>query len=306
VRPRPAAYEAGIDTARFLFRIRDGASQVGAEAMYGDRPGKLGPLRAGYMRDHELLWVEGRPITLADPRSVALLPAGELDAARAGVQELIGLHGIRGAREIGVSRVDVTVSLSFDVPAEGWACLRGLAALDVPRRKPDVIGRPPETVYWVTEAGAKRERAYDKGKQLGSGRPGTQVRFEAQVRLRAADRTTAGWWTMERVRETFEKRFAAMAKSADGVRVASEATLREQLRELVLEDKLTARQAELLIGHLGAEAVGIPRARATVFRRRAELRRLGLAQALDGLEDDVDVPLGDVLAEALTTERWRG
>lgn len=304
--PPPGTYEAGIDTARFLYRLHHPAQQAGALAMFG-RPAKLpvSRLTAGYMADRELLWVEGRPSTVGSPDSLELLHPAALPDAELAVRRLVADVGLTDARHHAVSRLDVTASIALDTPSAGWAVLRGMAALDVPRRKPEVIGRPPETVYWLTERGERRERAYDKGLQLRVAPAGTRVRLEAQTRPRGVARTTAGWFTMERVRETFQDRFGAMARAADGLHVASEHTIREQLRELVEAEKVTPRQAELLIGHLGAESVGIPTPRRTRFRRRAELRRLGLAQALDG-QDDVDVDLGAVLADALTAEPWRG
>jgi hypothetical protein len=59
------------------------------------------------------------------------------------------------------------------------------------------------------------------------------------------------------------------------------------------------------MGHVAAESVGLPRARATRYRREADLRRLGLALALDGIDDNqLDVDLGDVLADVLSSPGW--
>lgn len=302
------AVEAGVDTTRFLYRLHDERQQAAATDLWSRRPGKLAGLAVGYMPTHELLWVEGRPRRLLPGDATALLdPAGLPDAERL-VRERLHDVGATDARPVGLSRVDATVTLRMEVPAEGWAVLRGLAALDVPRRKPDVIGRPPETVYWLTPAGVRQERAYDKGLETGTAAAGTLVRLEAQTRHRASDRTTAEWWTMERVRETFEQRFGAMGRAADGLHVASEQTIREQLRDLVARERITPGMAERLLGFIAAQSVGLPApSRRTRFRRQAELRRLGLAQALDGIDvDDLDVDLGGVLAEALGAEAWRG
>jgi hypothetical protein len=296
-------YETGIDTARFLYRLTDPTHQQHASE-HLHRPAPMGELKAGYLPAFELLWVEGRPMELFGD-DAALLPAGALGDAEGAVRELLATHGL-AAQPAGVSRVDVTATMRLDRPAEGWAILRGMAALDVPRRKPEVIGRPPETVYWATERGAKRERAYDKGLQLGSAPAGLHVRLEAQTRYRADQRSWAAQWDAPRVRDTFRRRFAPMANSAEGLRVADRRQLEEQLREFAARGTITPRMAELLMGHVAAESVGLPgRARATRYRRRAELRRLGLAQALDGLDDDtLDVDLGDVLADVLASPRW--
>jgi hypothetical protein len=296
--------EAGVDTARFLYRLHDERQQETA-AEHWRYPAKLGPLTVGYLPLHELVWVEGRPATLYGG-DAGLLPGSGLVEAEKLVRDRLRDAGATDARPVGLSRVDATVTVKFDRAAEGWALLRGLAALDVPRRKPDVIGRPIETVYWLTPSGKRQERAYDKGLESATARPGTHIRLEAQMRYRATDRTTAEWWNMERVREGFETRFGAMGRAAEGLHVASEQTIREQLRELVERERITPGMAERLLGFIAAQSVGLPApSRRTSFRRRAELRRLGLAQALDGVDgDDLDVDLGEILADALTTDRW--
>jgi hypothetical protein len=87
----------------------------------------------------------------------------------------------------------------------------------------------------------------------------------------------------------------------------SESTVRDQLRELVERRRITPRQAELLVGHIGCSASGIPTHPKAAQRRRRELRRLGLALALDGQDGErVDVPLGDVLDDLLASAGWDG
>ena len=309
--------EAGIDTARMLFRLWDERQQAAAHGWCGEQPrslvddqtGGLG-LKVGYHSAHELLWVEGRPVQALGQRADGLLPAGAFEFAHEIVHYRLR-DLFPDARPVGVSRLDVTATVQLEDPAQGWALLRGVGALDVPRRKPSIVldgtASKPQTVYWLTETGKVRERAYDKGVQLGTDRPGTRIRLEAQTRHPKATRTGAEHWTSERIRETFEERFASMARAAAGVTVCSERALRMQLREYVNRGRLTARQAELLLGHLACESTGIDgRPTRTVRRRRAELRSLGLAQALDGIDDvaELRVDLGEVLADALTSERW--
>lgn len=310
--------EAGIDTARMLFRLWDERQQAaaldwcaeGSKPLVSDDAGALG-LKVGYHPLHELLWVEGRPIQALKGRTPQLLPAGALPDAHSAVLARVR-DVFPDARPAGLSRIDVTATVQLEDPSQGWAVLRGVGALDVPRRKPalylDGSGTHPQTVYWLTESGKVRERVYDKGAQLGTEPPGIRIRLEAQTRYRTATRTTAEHWTMERVRETFEQRFGTMARAADGISVCSERALRAQLREYVQRGRLTARQAELLLGHLACESAGIDgRPRRTVRRRRAELRALGLAQALDGIDeaDELRVDLGELLADAMTSERWQ-
>ena len=304
---RSGTYEAGIDTVRFLFRLHDRRQQRHAEEFL-QRPRPLaGAMTVGYLPALEMLWAEGRPATLLWGDDHRLLPAGALPDAGTAAKLALGEHGYTDARQIGLSRVDIAAGRRRDRPAEGWGVLRGLAALEVPRRKPDVIGRPPETVYWLTEGGAKRERAYDKGRESSTAPAGTKLRLEAQNRFRSPERTTAEWWSMERVRETFERRFGPMARGAGHLHVANERVIRERVRDLVAAKRMTPRAAELLLGYLAAESVGIPsNSRRTRFRRRAELRRIGLALALDGIDDPepLDVDLGELLADALTASAW--
>lgn len=303
-----AVAEVGVDTTRHLYRLHNERQQVAATELWGRRPGKLAGLAVGYMPAYELLWVEGRTRRLLPGDASELLdPAGLPEMDRLVLDRLHDV-GATDARPVGLSRVDCTATLAMEAPSEGWALLRGLAALDVPRRKPEVIGRPPETVYWLTPGGVRQERAYDKGLEAATARPGMMIRLEAQTRHRASDRTTAEWWTMDRVRETFQTKFGAMGRAAEGLHVVSEQTIREQLRELVERERITPGMAERLLGFIAAQSVGLPApSRPTYYRRRAELRRLGLAQALDGLDDgEVDVDLGGLLEAALTAEAWRG
>lgn len=261
----------------------------------------------GYMPDFEVMWVEGRPIETLLPRSTALLPPSALPDAHDLVRRALAEDGVTSARPMGPSRIDVTATVAMETPADGWGVLRGMDLLDVPRRKSLMYKKDgrPQTVAKVTERGAMRERIYDKGEERGDAAPGTRIRFEAQTRYPKATRTTVEHWTMERIRETFENRFAPMARSADGLHVSSERVVREQLRALAVEGKITARMAELLMGHVAARSVGLPQARSTYFRRRAELRRLGLALALDGDEDQaVDIDLPAVLEDVLTAAGW--
>jgi hypothetical protein len=98
-----------------------------------------------------------------------------------------------------------------------------------------------------------------------------------------------------------------MARAAEGLRVCSEQTLRAQVREYVDRGRLTTRQARALLGYLACESVGINQPTRTRSYHRADLRKLGLAQALDGIDhqaDELDVDLGELLAEALTSEKW--
>jgi hypothetical protein len=308
-----AVAEAGIDTARVLYRVHaerdhDRLTEVCGGSL-GMVPGEHGGLRAGWMREHELLWLEGRPAKALGLGSALLPPQALHDGMTKALGELSEAVGLGRVVEVGVSRLDATATMQLERPSEGWALLRGMAALDMPRRKAALYvnrGRP-ETVYRLTESGKVKERIYDKGAQLGGADTGTRIRFEAQTRWPAGTRDTMGLWSAERTTDEFERRFRPMARAAEGLRVASEGVIRELVKEMVDGDAITPRMAELLLGHIASESVGLPRPERTVRRRRAELKRLGLSHALDGLEGDdvVDVPLADVLDELLGAT-WDG
>jgi hypothetical protein len=305
----PGVVEAGIDTVRLLYRLHDERQKRVAEQQLrypADLEG-AGRMKVGYIPSHEMIWAQGRPATVLfcerdDGRR--LLPAAALPDVEQLLSIVLDDHGYGSAHPVGVSRVDSTVTIGFGQAAEGFALLRGAALLDVPRRKPAIYGLPPETVYWMTEGGQVRERMYDKGLEQGNAARGLLIRMEGQRPLKSRERTTADWWTMERVHEQFAKHFGPMAQASGKLHVASRDVIDRQLAELAGRGRISNRQAELLMGHIAAGAVGLPRAKRTRLRRDAELRRLGLAQALDGDVSGVDVDLGAVLEDALTSPHW--
>lgn len=296
--------EAGIDTATFLLRVRDERDQAAAAALcqrpHVELPGLA--MRADWYAGYELLRVEGRPATVLGREG--LLAGDELPDALEVVRETLRDNvGVRQAADAGMSRVDLAATFRFERPADGWALLRGLHGLDAPRMKPGAIGRPIETVEWRSSTGRRRlARAYDKGVEAGIAPAGTLIRLEAQQRYPQRTRQPAGLWTSELAADEFGRRFRPLKQATDGgLIVASETVVREQLRELVERGALGATQARTLMGHLAAESVGLPTSGRTRRRNRAELRRLGLAQALDGVGegDAIDVDLAAILDGAL-------
>lgn len=303
---RPSGiYEAGVDTFRELFSIDSKHDlRLAAEVCGSSRiaPEEVAGARLGFIPGHELLWMEGRAAPALGRDE--LLPPDELVDVHAERVKALRSLGFWGPREEGVSRLDATVGLEFPDRSEGFAVLYGIAALDVPHRKPAIYGRPPETVYLLTYSGTKSERVYDKGLESSTAPRGTHLRFEAQVRFQSGHRRRASEWKAGDVRNRFGMKFGAMSAAANGVTVATERGIAEKLAQYERDGKLTDRQAELLMGHLLAERVGLRRNPRARRRRRAELRRLGLAQALDGVDNGVEVDLGAVLEDALTTGAW--
>ena len=266
----------------------------------------LAGVRWGYIPGYDLVWTEGRA---GQPLGMeGLCPPAALGDVHEAVRQALRGLGFHWIRSEGVARLDPTVTIRFAERGQGLAALQGMAALDVPRRKPDVIGRPPETVYLLSHSGTKLERIYDKGRESATAPVGTLIRWEAQVRFKSDGRRDISEWDRDSVKGVFNRRFAAMSAAAEGITVATMVEVNRTLARMVEDGRLSARQAELLMGHIAAEGVGLRRPKRTRMRRRAELRRLGLALALDGFspDDDVQVDLGAVMAEALTTDRWDG
>jgi hypothetical protein len=255
-----------------------------------------------------VLAAEGRVVEALSLDAHRLLPPAALGDAHEAVKRAVRAMGLYYLPEEGISRLDATVTLRTVSPAMGWSLLAGMAALDAPGLKPATVGRPLETVKWVTQRRAStRATAYDKGHQLLTAPRGREIRLEARHRYPARARQRVAEWRPEAVRKTFSDRFEPMSRSADGVHVMSERLVRETVREHVATGRLTARQAELLLGHIACEATGIDRDRTTTWRRRHELRKLGLAMALDGDEGEpINVELQALLDEVLTSAEWDG
>ena len=107
------------------------------------------------------------------------------------------------------------------------------------------------------------------------------------------------------VHELFRERFAYTAR-APRTTVAKLPELAERLAQLVGEGAMTPERAERVLGFLGLEAVGLARhqlSRRTYYRRRAELRELGLVLArMPGQSHDLD--LAALFEPALGPGAW--
>lgn len=298
---RPVVEEWGIDTWRPV-RYLDDDDDLRRAVRYldGRTFQKVEGHAVGVLPDRRMLWAEGHPAVdgLAAPKTL-------LDAQR---RLLRGLRdvGLPVGRDGGLRRFDSTVTLRFDDPLRGLAFLRGLAAVDVPRMKKAVyegsLGHP-ETVYLLGPGRSRRVlgRGYDKGVESGEAVRGTLVRLECQTRLPGE---VGEYFTPELMTEHdqlvgahFERRFAPVALSADGVHVGTAPALADRLAKLASEGRVSAAKAERLAGYL---LVGerLDRGERTRRRRRAELREFGLIVG-DPARDSVDVDLGEPLDAAL-------
>jgi hypothetical protein len=103
----------------------------------------------------------------------------------------------------------------------------------------------------------------------------------------------------------FERRFAPLWQASKGVKVAGLPVIAEELRTRVESGEMTIRAAERAGGFLLLEMAGVSGslAQATRYRRKRELRELGLVLA-DEFYEPVQVHLAEVLERALETPRW--
>jgi hypothetical protein len=201
-----------------------------------------------------------------------------------------------------VSRFDATVDLGFADGHEGLAVLSGIAALDVPRCKTGVIGRPPETVYFLGSRGRVLGRVYDGGHHAGTHRRGELVRLEDQRRYSGKARPTVDLLNAEYVAKQFKARFKTLWHATKGVIVAAIPDIAIELAERVRQREMTVRQAERLAGCLLLETGGDSLySKRTRYRRRRELREHGLVLAPD-LFEPVRIELQPVVEAVL--EAW--
>lgn len=323
---------AGVDTWSVCWYLRDQSAPARAmEALATERAARSRLLpeaveghRVGWFPGTGLLFAEGHPkqggLAQADGliESFNRLQAGLQDrgvlppvlkwrslAGPAGLRKVTGGRGFAGVR-----RLDATVDLTFDDPVEGLAALAGVAALPLPRVKTQVMrevgGRRVETVYFRGTSGKRVvARWYDKGVESGSAARGRHVRPEDQRRYpKDARPTLEAIASGSYVRDAFVRRFEPLWQAAKGVKVGGVMELAQRLVELQEEGEISAAEAKRIAGHLVLDACGGHRqSRRQVFRDRAAARRHGLVLA-DGVLDEVDVDLGEVLERAMDAGAW--
>ena len=229
-----------------------------------------------------------------------LCPGAELEAAYGRVTDLLSAEV--GAYDfVGLSRLDATATHLFGRSQEGIAFLQGFSALDWPRLKPEVIGKPPETVYLIARNGRGRKlaRAYDTGLLRGTYARGEAIRLEDQGRFRSGARPTLDIDPRAR----FHRRFVPLWQSMKGVRVATLPVLTNRLASRLASEEITRSQAERMIGFLHLEAAGASCERRTWYRRRRELRDHGLVVA-DSFFEPVEVDMASILEAALESPAW--
>lgn len=284
-----ATPDAGVDTWRLGFKT--------ARRPPADRF-KLAGYEGRWYPNHSLVTLEGHPLP-------GQLCSGELlgdvfEQLRDVVEDVIG-----ATDPTGVLRLDSTAQIGFDDPASGLAVLAGTAAVvgSLPGLKPEVIGKPAETVYLLSKRGrgAKLGRAYDPFFRGETAR-GEAVRLEAQDRRLGLEYGLSS----SAPRERFHRRFAPIWKSSETVVVGGVPVIADRVARKIEAGDLTARQGSDLIGYSVLEGLGLTDRfeRTTAWRRRKLLLEHGLAVADGGAFEPVEVDLGPVFEAALDSPGW--
>ncbi len=332
---------AGVDTWSPAWYVGESSPAARALASLATVPSKRSQLipepidghRVGWFPDSGLAFAEGRPggDTLASPdelpEALCRLESAMWDfgvtvepaRTRTKMRGRLALwDGPPGAGFAGLRRLDSTVDLALDDGAEGLSVLAGVASLlrASAGGQAQVIfqngGRGAvETVYWRGSSGKRvLGRWYDKGVESGRAPRGQLIRPEDQRRYAKESRRSVEELTSSYVRSQFQRRFAPLWRASKGVTVGSVDRLAEQLRTRLETGRLTYGEAERLGGALLLQRVPEdslpPEARAsrrTRYRRQAQLRDEGLVLA-DGVLDDVEVDLHEVLGEVMESDAW--
>lgn len=323
---------AGVDTWSICWYLRPDSKPWRAMEALATEPASRSRLLPEVVAGHRVGWFPGSGLLFAEghPGSEGLCGAGALPAAASRVRDGLGdlgvlppswrywgLVGPRGFRKAtggagfgGIRRLDSTVDLRFDSSVEGLAALAGVAALPLPRVKTDVIrevgGRRVETVYFRGSSGKRvLGRWYDKGLESGDAarglhvRPEDQRRFPKQARLDLEAVASSTY-----VRDAFVQRFSPLWRAAKGIKVGGVMELAGRLAELQDEGLISPGEAKRIAGHLVLDAADAQRqSRSTCYADRAAARRHGLVLA-DGVLDEVEVDLGEVLERAMDSEAW--
>lgn len=274
-----------------------------------------GGMTLGVFSRNGLAVVEGRASAIVSEdtdnhalaRPAALL---EVEAKAARILRRLDLVDLESRHRSYVRRLDLASEVVWPTAADGLSFLDALSRVDMPRLKTDVWrnrGRV-ETVYLRTpKRGAVRARAYDKGVEAGTHRPGERVRLERQVRWTSSEGPPMDRELSLDLGALFVKPLGGFLRATDGVQVLGIDAAVEALLEMVAADRLAPLRAERLVGTLAiAGRVGTDSgfwSDRTAVRRRADLRSLGIDLDTDPAARARAVPVGDVVGAMV--EAWR-
>lgn len=296
--------DKGIDTVRFRWRGNPEAYRVFQRRPEGTIEGYRGerfvqtPLgRIGAYPDG-MVYMEGRAaaIVAQDREDHSLLPVQGVTAAERVARTLVQAHGapVPSDEEARLGRIDLAAELRFSDSRAGSAFLHSLGSLDVPWCKSRVDGRKGDHIETVSFHGTRGAtiylRAYDKGVESGTARPGTRIRVERQKRYRKdKEMTSADFSNVVDIRKAYLGReFALLADLPSATVCDVPAAL-----DTLLATAKTWRQFERLAGYICAgDYIEYPRDKS--YARQAELRSLGIF--VDPTQRErLEVPVGRYL-----------
>ncbi|HEX3173973.1 MAG TPA: hypothetical protein VHQ43_07130 [Solirubrobacterales bacterium] len=327
---------AGVDTWSICWYLPERSASVKAMEELATEPAARSRMMPTVIEGHRVGWFPAARMLFAEghPAEGGLCPSDALPTAQARITDAlhdfgilppphkllpltkmvglneVGLRSIGGTGFGGIRRLDSTVNIEFDRPAEGLAVLAGVAAVPVPRSKTQIIrevgGRRVETVYFRGTSGKRvLGRWYDKGVESGAAarglfvRPEDQRRFPKEARLDVEAVAESNY-----ARDAFVRRFEPLWRASKGVKVAGAIELAERIRELVEEGAMSPSEAKSAAGYLLLEtAQANCQSRATRYRDRRRCADHGLVLA-DGVLDEVELDLGEVIERALDSDCW--
>lgn len=296
--------DSGIDTVRFRWRESnveyhefEKRPEGTIEGYRGERYVQSSFGRIGAYPDG-MFYIESRAAALiagtAEDHSLAAPADLHLaeQAARSIMQENGAIIGNDPAR---LGRIDLASELRFSDGSEGSAFLHSLAALDVPWAKTRIDGRKGSKIETVSFHGTRGKtiylRAYDKGVESGTDKPGTRIRVERQKRFRKAREPQAA-----HLAEVYDLRkiywgreFARLSE----LPTATVCDIRGAL-ETLCERCESYSQLERLAGYLVIGGV-IDYDRVTKWRRDSDLRALGIFVDPGTEVERLEVPVGQYL-----------
>jgi len=193
-----------------------------------------------------------------------------------------------------LGRIDLAAELRFSDGNEGSAFLHSLSALDVPWAKTRIDGRKGSRIETVSFHGTRGKtiylRAYDKGVESGTEKPGHRIRVERQKRFRKSCEPSCQEINLYDLRKIYWGReFARLSE----LPTATVCDVRGAL-ETLCERCESYSQLERLAGYIVIGGV-IDYERTTKWRRDSELRDLGIFVD-PGIEvERLEVPVGAYL-----------
>jgi len=296
--------DSGIDTVRFRWRTDNEAYHKFQRRPEGTIEGYRGerfvqtPLgRIGSYPDG-LFYLEGRvaAILAGTAEDHSLAAPDDLLLAEQAAHGFLKENGceLGDAEPARLGRIDLASELRFSDPSEGSAFLHSLASLDVPWCKSRVDGRKGSKIETVSFHGARGKtiylRAYDKGIESGTDKPGVRIRVERQKRFRKSREPFGQDFAVSDLRKAYWGR--EFSRLAD-LPTATVCDVRGAL-ETLAERAPTYALMERLAGYIVVGGL-IEYSQPTRWRRESELRNLGIFVDPGTQVERLEVPVGAYL-----------